>query len=167
MKYLLLLPLVILFSCKNNKPAANEQAKTETVSKDEQKQKEKEMEGAIRDSTDIAKEKAKIEKENGGNTSSDSLFRLVILFASPGSGAEYLLMNEYIDSIGVYGENHGTSVGYKRIPWGREGETDIVMQLKELSPAQQADFIVMTRRVLSKGKFVNIYENYPYRLKGK
>jgi hypothetical protein len=167
MRYLLLFSLVILFSCKNNNPASQNQARTETVSKEEQKQKEKEMEGAIRDSTDIANEKAKIEKQNGGKTASDSLYRLVILFASPGSGAEYLLMNEYIDSVGVYGESLGKKIEYKRVAWGREGESDIVMQLKELSPAQQADFLVMTRRVLSKGKYVNIYENYPYRVKGK
>lgn len=146
MKYSLLLLLFVFFSCKNNKPSASQKVTTTTT-----------QTVSIGDSTNVPKP---VESQTAD---ADSLYRFVVFFYSQASGAEFELINEYIDSVGVYSQNLGKKIEFLRNSWGREGETDVVMKLRELTPTQQIDFITMSRRVLAKGKFVTIYENYPYK----
>ena len=162
MKYLLALSLVILFACKNNSPTTDQKSgQTGTTSESDKKT----METAMQDSIKMVEQQAKDNKTNTAKP--DSIYRLVILFYSVASGVETQLINEYIDSVGFYSQDHGKKIDYSLVHWGREGETDIAMRLNELSESQQNDFIGMTRRVLAKGKYVNIYENYPWHRKGK
>jgi hypothetical protein len=163
MKYVLALSMVILFACKNNSPTV-EQKSASTENKSE---KDNTNTGtAMPDSGKPADSKTSTQQPKSTNPS-DSLYRLVIVFFSSGSGVENLLMNEYLDSLGFYNQDHGKKIDYIIDHWGREGETDIAMHLKELTPAEQSDFIGMTRRVLAKGEHVHIYENYQWHRKGK
>jgi hypothetical protein len=45
------------------------------------------------------------------------------------------------------------------INWGREGETDFCLKLKELSKDQQEQFIKESKTLLENRKLVRIYEN--------
>jgi hypothetical protein len=149
MKYILF-ALLFAISCKNNNQTATAEQKTE-----------------------IKKDSVMPEKDQANNTNpasqvqSDSIYRLAILFYSIGEGIENDLVREYRDSIDMFSQNLNKKVMYDIKPWGREGETDIVMKLNELNPDEQKEFVKMSKRVLSKGKWVNIYENYPYRKRGR
>ena len=87
--------------------------------------------------------------------------RLVILFYSIGTGAEFPISNAFEDSIGSYSLKIGKTIDYKKTSWGREGETDFCLKLNELTSAEQLEFISMTRSQLKIAKWVNIFENYP------
>ncbi len=148
MKYsLLILSLIFLISCKSNKPTTGQ-----------------ETGGKVLTETGTAKTDTVI--LTSPKAGPDSL-RLVVFFYSQASGAEFELVNELIDSVEAYSKNLGQKIEYKKIPWGREGETDVTFKLNELTPVQQTDFVAMARRVLAKGKFVTIYENYPYKQRGR
>lgn len=87
--------------------------------------------------------------------------RLVVDFYSDGSGSDYKSIIGYEDSLGAYSARLKKTIDYQKKPWGREGETEFCLNLKELNPAQQNDFILFTRKVLKSAKFVNIFENHP------
>ncbi len=84
--------------------------------------------------------------------------RLVVSFYSIGSGVEFTLVNAYEDSIGSYAGRLGKTIDYKKAHWGREGETEFCLKLKELNSSQQADFVLYTKEVLKKAKWVHINE---------
>jgi hypothetical protein len=150
MRILFLMTLVVFFSCKNNNPSAQKPEESKGVSTTENKNVENTT--AVQDSVEPA---------------DTNVYRLVIMFYSIGNGVETPLINAYEDSIGAYSTEIGKSIDYKRTAWGREGETDIIFRLNELNLAQQQDFIDRTRSILGKGKWVNVYENYPYRKRGR
>ena len=85
--------------------------------------------------------------------------RLVVSFYSIGSGVEFALVNAYEDSIGAYAGRLGKTIDYKKAHWGREGETEFCLKLKELNPSQQTDFVLYTKDVLKKAKWVHINEH--------
>lgn len=155
MKYSLLIIFIAFLACKNNKPVTQQ---TETKDKPEM----------VSNSTDNTQKQPAVPIETiPPPAKTDTTTRLVLFFYSVASGIEFDLMNEMIDSVGTYSKNLGKTIEYKKIPWGREGETDVTFKLKELTPAEQSDFVTMIRRVLKKGKLVTIYENYPYKHRGR
>jgi len=124
-----------LITCKNNKEAS--------ASKSESKE-EKKTETSATPAGDVIAEK----------------YRLVVLFFSIGEGAEYPLIIAFEDSIGSYAQKIGKTIDYMKKGWGREGETDFCLSLKELTKSEQDEFIDMTKTQLKKAKWVNIFENY-------
>ena len=136
--------IVFLFACKNNNQSATarqEEKKTDTIITD----------------TIINKE-TNIQTQNKADT---TVSRLVITFYSIGSGSEYALCKELEDSIESYSLKVGKTIDYKKTSWGREGEIDVCLKLNELSQEEREDFVVHTKTMLKKGKWVNIYDNKP------
>lgn len=92
-----------------------------------------------------------------------ALSRLVIVFFSAASGIDHKASKSLEELIATYSQEAGINVNYEKIPWGREGETDYCLELTELSPEQQADFVSRTRKLLETAEHVNIRENAPCR----
>ncbi len=85
--------------------------------------------------------------------------RLVITFFSVASGVDFQSILRFEDSIGEYAGELGINIDYEKTHWGREGETDFCLELKELSSDQQTEFINRTIELLKTAEHVNIYEN--------
>lgn len=96
-----------------------------------------------------------------------NIYRLVVLFHSIGEGVEGKLIKALDQKIRDYSTQTGKEIAYKKSHWGREGETDFVFRLKELNDKEQAEFVNEVKSTLKEGKWVNIYENYAYRYRGK
>jgi len=64
-------------------------------------------------------------------------FALIISFTSHASGID----GEKYDAIIKYINNHPKKPKYKLYGWGREGERDICMNLKEFNKSQRKSFI--------------------------
>ena len=134
---------IIMISCKNNNPSS--------AGKKNEKTTDSNVESVILKSVDSLKE----------NATDTNNCRLVILFYSIGQGSEYILSNAFEDSIGSYSIKFGKNIDYKKTLWGREGEIDFCLKLNELTTAEQAEFVILTRAQLKSAKWVNIFENYP------
>lgn len=154
----LIIPLLVLMtvlSCKNNSTSKSgkEESNKETVN----------SQTPVKQETKPVSVKAdeQYPDTNETRTYVDSgLSRLVISFYSIGEGSEFQLITQYEDSVGSFSTRIGKNFDYKRLSWGREGETDFCFPLVELSASEQASFVNMTRSVLKKAKWVHIYENY-------
>ncbi len=64
-------------------------------------------------------------------------FRLIVSFTSHASGIDF----EKYDAIIKYIQSHPKKPKYKLYGWGREGEVDICMKLKELKKSERKAFI--------------------------
>lgn len=89
--------------------------------------------------------------------------RLVISFFSIASGVDDKAIIRFEDSIGEYAGALGINIDYEKTHWGREGETDFCLELRELNSEQQLDFVSKTRELLKTAEHVKIYENEPCR----
>jgi len=89
--------------------------------------------------------------------------RLVIAFFSVADGVDFQAILRFEDSIGEYAGEKGINIDYEKTHWGREGETDFCLELTELSPEEQAEFIERSRELLKSAQHVKIYENAPCR----
>lgn len=104
------------------------------------------------------------EKEEQQQPASDkSIVRLEVAFYSTSSGIDYPAMIAFEDSIGAYSSRIGKNIDYRKKGWGREGETEFCLTLKELTEAQQKEFVEYTRKWLKNAKWVNVNENAPCR----
>jgi hypothetical protein len=80
-------------------------------------------------------------------------YRVVVSFTSPGSGID----GERYDKIENYIKTHPKKPAFEILPWGREGERDIALNLKELSTSEQKTFIEELKKMAqgSDRTFVN------------
>src|SRR5687768_4847376 len=142
MKNIFILLFVIVAGCRNNNPSSvkNDQPVSETVV-------------VINKGSVDSAAKKQTQTDTLTKVKSKDTHRLVVLFYSIGSGVETEAINAYEDSIGAYSLEIGKSIDYKRKSWGREGETDVVFTLNELTPVQQQEFVARTKRILSKAKW--------------
>jgi hypothetical protein len=81
--------------------------------------------------------------------------RLLVSFISIGTGID-LGMKEKFDAMIA---NHPKKPKVDMAPWGREGEVDYYFNLTEMSPQEQADFVIKTKELLGKNERVHITEN--------
>ena len=132
-----------IFSCKNQPSATN---------------KESDKQSEVR-AYDTASSLPK-QGDSDAITANGNSSRLVVFFYSIGSGAETQLIKGFEDSVSVWSSRFGKKVSYQKTPWGREGETDFCMELSELGPDQQVQFVGWTRDYLKKGQWVRIFENH-------
>ncbi len=87
--------------------------------------------------------------------------RLVLTFFSIASGVDIKSLNRFEEFIGEYAAELGINIDYEKTHWGREGETDFCLELTELNPDQQADFVSRTRKLMETAEHLSIYENAP------
>ena len=96
----------------------------------------------------IEKVNAQVEQKNGK-------FRLVVSFISKGSGIDH----KSIEDIGNVIQNHSPKIAYETCQMGREGETNWLFQLNELSKKQQKKFIKEIKKKIADKALVFIKEN--------
>ncbi len=114
----------------------------------------------------VRKKSASLTATGGGDTpviNPDTKYRLIISFISKGAGIDQAAN----DKIKAYIEKHPKKPAYSVSPWGREGETDYLLTLKELSIAEQTVFVEEVKKLVSNADMVFFKENEGYVKKGR
>jgi hypothetical protein len=148
MKMLTVILLMSIVACKNNTPTttSNTEEKNPTASDV--------IEPNSTPVQEVKKVETKIESVN------DSLYRMVIMFYSTGEGVETEFIKAFEEHVKSFSIKVGKNVSFEKTAWGREGETDYCLRLEELTPAERENFMITTRDLFKKARWVNIYENY-------
>ncbi len=84
-------------------------------------------------------------------------YRLVISFISIGTGID----GDSHDAIKKFIADHAKKPAVETFRWGREGEVDYCLQLKELSSKEQKAFVEEIKKLAGKSELVQISENAP------
>ena len=92
-----------------------------------------------------------------------ALNNLVVSFYSRGSGINTKASMELEEFIIKYSHDTNTEIGYKKTPWGREGEVDFCIELSKMQPGQRDKFLIRVKEILKIASLVHIYENHPCR----
>jgi hypothetical protein len=90
-------------------------------------------------------------------------YRLIISFASAGSGID-VKTNE---KVMAFITKHPQKPAFEAFKWGREGEVDYCLHLKELSPSKQKTFVKNVKKLIKGKELVLLLENQDYVKKGK
>lgn len=89
------------------------------------------------------------------------VYRFLVSFFSEASGPDNEGMQAFQKWAVDYGNQQKTTITYDKIPWGREGETEICFKLDGMTAEQQAAFVAAATEQLKSVKRVNTYENQP------
>lgn len=85
----------------------------------------------------------------------DENMRFVVSFYSTASGIDLKINDEFVKFLDSYPKK----INYTPSHWGREGEIDYCLALKELTPSEQTEFVKKANEILVKSKLVHIKEN--------
>jgi hypothetical protein len=88
-------------------------------------------------------------------------YRYLVSFYSEASGIDYQGLTTFETWVVDYGKNLQLTIAYDKIPWGREGETEVCFKLSELNEKQQAEFVAAANEKLKSVQRVHTYENQP------
>lgn len=108
------------------------------------------------------KENASSTLENADNAA-EKKYRLIVSFASKGSGAG----SSEREAITSYITSHPKKPVFKNIMWGREGESDYCLTLKELSKKEQVEFVERVKKLSASNTLIFITENSVCQHKGR
>lgn len=100
------------------------------------------------------------------STSEDAVnmkYRIVVSFISKGAGID----NKTADKVKEYIEAHPKKPAFEMKAWGREGEKDYLLVLKELTPDEQKVFVEDVKKLVSSSDLVFLKENETYVKKGR
>jgi hypothetical protein len=86
-------------------------------------------------------------------------YRLVISLISIGAGTDQEAKHDIDQFIFDYQTKFGIRVGYANQAWGREGESDMMFTLNELTAEKQGEFIKGMREKLKGRELIQIEEN--------
>lgn len=84
----------------------------------------------------------------------DKTVRLVVSFYSKGEGIDIKNKEAFIKLL----NSNTKKIIYEPIHWGREGEVDFCLELKELSSAEQENFVKKAKELLNNSTLVYINE---------
>lgn len=97
-------------------------------------------------------------------TSSNSeTTRFTVSFYSKGEGIDGKTNDEFVKFLDSYTKK----IAYTPTRWGREGEINYCLYLKELSASEQTEFIKQANVILNKSKLVHVNENAICENKGR
>lgn len=88
-------------------------------------------------------------------SAAEGTVRFVVSFYSIGEGIDEKVHSAFVNFMDSYPKK----ISYEPIHWGREGETDYCLLLKELLADEQKVFIQKAKELLAKSSLVHISEN--------
>lgn len=98
-----------------------------------------------------------IEKHN--SEAENGRYRLTVSFISIGSGIDREAKNRLDSFIREYSQRVGVEILTESRTWGREGEIDYCLALKELTAEQQSVFVLKAKEILANSTRVKVDEN--------
>jgi hypothetical protein len=88
----------------------------------------------------------------------DSLSRFVVSFYSIGTGVNGIAKEKFDAFILKFNKDNGVILAVQSTNWGREGEVDLCFKLRELTAAQEVDFITKSKALLQNDEHINFEE---------
>jgi len=79
--------------------------------------------------------------KNKNINSNEIIYDVIISFTSMGEGIDNSLKKEVDSLIAKYNNKHHLNIKPEKVNWGREGEVDYNISLKNLSTAKKKEFI--------------------------
>jgi hypothetical protein len=102
-------------------------------------------------------------KSTQENLAKETKYRLVIEFISKGAGLDQKAHETILKHI----EKHPKHPKFDKFTWGREGEVDYCLHLKELTAAEQKTFVAEIEKMIDDKTMVSVKENFGYVKKGR
>lgn len=99
------------------------------------------------------------------NTTSDANYRFSVSFISIGAGTDKNAIQQFDTYIAEYQQQNNLKLSFEITKWGREGEVDYCLKLKELDKKKQELFIAKTKEILQSSSLVRYKENATCRQK--
>ena len=84
-------------------------------------------------------------------------YRVSFSFYSIGEGIDAAQHDKWVEFL----EKYSPALLYDKTPWGREGEVDYCLMLKELKLKEQEEFVAASKKLLEKCIRVHINEFKP------
>ncbi|MGE0560665.1 MAG: hypothetical protein AB7O47_02510 [Flavobacteriales bacterium] len=78
----------------------------------------------------------------------NQIFDVIVQFISKGEGIANDLKTKFEDAVADFNKKNHTNIEAEVRHWGREGETDLNYNLKNLSTSQKKAFITMVKETI-------------------
>ena len=104
---------------------------------------------------------AKEAEEKKDQKAQEELYRVVLSFYSIGAGSDEKAIINFENFLSYFQNQYKVTIPYEKAPWGREGEVDYCMDLRNLDSEKQNLFLLQTREILIQSQLVHIVENAP------
>jgi hypothetical protein len=104
----------------------------------------------------------KIEPSNSGkhlDSKDDLTFDMIISFISKGEGISRTLKPKIDEAILAFNTKHNLKISSSTLNWGKEGETDYNLMLKNLSTSQKKEFISSIEEIVGSSDMTHITYN--------
>lgn len=102
-----------------------------------------------------------VSSERKNNSDLRQVNRFTVSFYSIGSGIEQKQLEKFELFLSSYRQKTSKKIPAEKTHWGREGETDFCVDISELSPSDQLNFIGDVKEELKTAGRVNYSENSP------
>jgi len=99
--------------------------------------------------------------EKSSQKAENELYRVVVSFYSKGEGIDEKALINFSNFLQYFQEQYKITIPFQKTPWGREGEVDYCVDLKNLDFEKQNLFLLQTREILIQSQLVHIVENAP------
>jgi hypothetical protein len=96
---------------------------------------------------------------NEGTTATDNKCRLVVSFISRGDGTDSGLRSNFDDYISKFEKEKNKKMIADIYHWGREGEMDYCMDLKQFTADEQNEFVKGAKEIFGTSERVIVQEN--------
>lgn len=94
------------------------------------------------------KENTTTEKNVQTTNPEETVFDVIVQFISKGAGIDQNLKTKFEDAVANFNKTNKTNIVAEVRHWGREGETDLNYNLKNLSTAQKKSFISLVKQTV-------------------
>ncbi len=106
--------------------------------------------------TSVANDNSTSEKTLETVNPTDKIFDIIVQFISKGEGVDYKLKVKLEEAVAKFNKDNHTNIDAEVRSWGREGETDLNYDLKNLSTAKKKLFITTVKETIGETDMANI-----------
>lgn len=110
-------------------------------------------------STTTVKSETSTEKTVETSNPQDVVFDVIVQFISKGEGIAHALKTKFEDAVAKFNKDNHTNIEADVRHWGREGETDLNYNLKNLSTKQKSAFLSLVKETVGDTDMINVKYN--------
>lgn len=110
-------------------------------------------------STTTVKSETSTEKTAETTNPQDVVFDVIVQFISKGEGIAHSIKTKFEEAVAKFNKDNHTNIEADVRHWGREGETDLNYNLKNLSTKQKSAFLSLVKETVGDTDMVNVKYN--------
>ena len=89
----------------------------------------------------------------------DVVFDVIVQFISKGEGIDHSIKTKFEEAVAKFNKDNHTNIEADVRHWGREGETDLNYNLKNLSTKQKSAFLSLVKETVGDTDMINVKYN--------